>query len=685
MPDKTDKTFDEKAPEGLTTQGDEEAAAQQDAALAREEYDAAMRELMANKEQFIREVERLGRQSAGVTDETDDGGDKADEDAGSAIDRDIGDGSDSGHIADIISEDGEDISGAVLWSSSGRKFVLMSADGKPISDLEADQATELVNSRRLAFDGAKEQEYFVSKMSSVGVDVDRDRIDLSSDGSTGELLVTPENLIGNERHHISGEHAGENVEWTDEVDLSDPESTGPQRVEEIISAQAKKGAGPDATAHAGGPRVTKRKISGQTVYRADNIMTFLAVFIIVVFYILVLAFQQLNAFMLGVWSVLCVTCTTAILMPFTMSMETREKNLGGKFMLTGSLCIMFLVMSGFLLADALANGRRPWGAQDAGRQIGQVEGGEPEPSVILDFEPSGDIVPLETTGGTKTYSTVAIGNVLVTTSEAGKANSLVSNVDGKKYVTQVVATIDGLGVSAFTVESSPNLKPITLAKSLSIGQSVIVYSTGSDGSVSVEGTTIRSTTFPVGTRGLPEPSEVDQVFVNKSLIAGDIVMDAQGRLIGIAAVPGDGVVTGTSISKAVNVLTSDDNDLYIGIVCRQASVSENKDGGAYVENVMTNSPASNAGIMTGDIVVSVDGNDVAGTDDLDAFVGRHGAGEQVSLGIIRNGNEVDLTVTIGRHGGDGTAPAPKGDDGGKPVETKDVKTQETKQVDPSER
>lgn len=616
----------------------------------RTEYEAAVHDLIENKERLLHEMRMLERQSKGEIEAVEEA---PAHDSESVLERDIGDNGDSGHIADIISEDGEDVSGAIIWSSSGRKFVLMSTDGNPVSDLEAEQATELVNSNRIAFDGAREQEYFVSQMSSVGVDVDRDRIDLSSDGSTGELLVTPENLVGNERHHISGEHAGEGTQWTDEVDLSDPESTGPQRIKDIIEAQshAENGAGPKTDAKSG---KTPKKISGLHVYRMDNIMTFLAVFIIVGFYILVLAFQRPNPFLLGVWSVLCVACATSVLMPFTMSMETRERNIGGKFMLTGSLCVMFAIMSGFLLGDVLVNGRRPWSDDEAPSQEEPVDDKyDPDSFVSLNFEPSGDIVTLEMTGSQQAYSAVSIGNVLVTTSEASKASSLVANIGGKRYATQVVATIDGLGISAFAVEGTTLSNPIKLAKSLSIGQDAIVYSTGADGAVRVEGTTIRSTTFPVGTHGLPESSEVDQVFVNKSLAAGDIVMDAQGRLIGIAAESGDGVVTGTSISKAVNVLTSDDNEIYIGIVCRQASISENKDGGAYVENVMTNSPASNAGIMTGDVIVSVDGEDVTGTDDLDSIVGEHEAGEQISLGIIRNGTPTDLSVTIGRHSQDG--------------------------------
>ena len=118
---------------------------------AAREYEEAVREFVANRDRLMEEVADLRQQ--------------ADEMLG-------GEGpNDSGHIADVISEDGDAVSGAIVWSASGRKFVVTSADGEPVSDLEAEQAMELVESRRIAFDNAAEHERFVARMSSMGVDV----------------------------------------------------------------------------------------------------------------------------------------------------------------------------------------------------------------------------------------------------------------------------------------------------------------------------------------------------------------------------------------------------------------------------------------------------------------------------------------------------------------------------------
>lgn len=653
-----------------TTDGDT-AADTTDAAEATEEYESAVREFLENKEQLMAEVATLRRQSEELlgsdpadegTDTTDDVPDASDTNSqdGAGDDGDVEDvpeqesapqpaptpipaDGDSGHIADLISDDGDEVSGAVVWSSSGRKFVIVSADGEPVSDLEADQAVALIDAKRLAFDNARGHELFVGRMSEMGVDADQDKVDIGDATSTGELLVTPDELIGNTRHHMTGRHAGSNVAWEDEVDLSDPESTGSQRIEDIINGQA---------ASQGGPAKGKKKVSGRKVYQADMVMTAAALVMVVAFYLVALLIQRPSPFMMGLWTTLCVIAAAAVAMPFTMSMETRARNIGGKFMLTGAVTAVFLVMSVLVVCDAASEGKGPWEQTDYEQVEDEEETQEEADTVMLAFEPSGDVIALNITGDARSYPAISFGDVLVTTSEAGDASSLTANIDGKNYVAQTVATIDGLGISAFAVESAVLPSPVQSAASVSIGQDVIAYAIGADGAAVVEGATIQSTTFPIGVQGVPDSNEVDRVIVDRDLSAGTLVMDKSGHLIGIVPEDGSRVVTGSSIAKAVRVLTSDDDDIYVGIVCRQASVSESEDGGAYVENVLTNSPASNAGIMTGDVIVAVDGEHVDDATELNAIVGSHGAGEQVTFDIIRDGQDVNIGVTIGRHGRD---------------------------------
>lgn len=71
-----------------------------------------------------------------------------------------------------------------------------------------------------------------------------------------------------------------------------------------------------------------------------------------------------------------------------------------------------------------------------------------------------------------------------------------------------------------------------------------------------------------------------------------------------------------------------------------------EDAGAMVAKVEAGSPAEKAGIKVGDILTSVDGQDIQSTWDVMAKVRRFDEGQQVPVEIWRNGKAQNLTVTI---------------------------------------
>ncbi|MDX1457246.1 MAG: DegQ family serine endoprotease [Marinobacter sp.] len=70
--------------------------------------------------------------------------------------------------------------------------------------------------------------------------------------------------------------------------------------------------------------------------------------------------------------------------------------------------------------------------------------------------------------------------------------------------------------------------------------------------------------------------------------------------------------------------------------------------GALVAEVMTNSPAEEAGLKAGDIVLAYDGEDISLSSDLPPKVGRTPVGEEATLEVMRGGERIDLTVRIGQ-------------------------------------
>ena len=80
--------------------------------------------------------------------------------------------------------------------------------------------------------------------------------------------------------------------------------------------------------------------------------------------------------------------------------------------------------------------------------------------------------------------------------------------------------------------------------------------------------------------------------------------------------------------------------------------------GALVTDV-PDGPAKEAGILAGDVIVTFDGGGVADTRDLVRRVGNAEVGKAVPLGVVREGDEMELTVVLGRRElAEGSAPAP---------------------------
>jgi len=68
--------------------------------------------------------------------------------------------------------------------------------------------------------------------------------------------------------------------------------------------------------------------------------------------------------------------------------------------------------------------------------------------------------------------------------------------------------------------------------------------------------------------------------------------------------------------------------------------------GAFVNQVMPGSAADKAGLQPGDIIVSVNDKPIATFGELRAKIGTMGAGKEVRLGVVRDGKERQVKVTL---------------------------------------
>jgi membrane-associated protease RseP (regulator of RpoE activity) len=70
--------------------------------------------------------------------------------------------------------------------------------------------------------------------------------------------------------------------------------------------------------------------------------------------------------------------------------------------------------------------------------------------------------------------------------------------------------------------------------------------------------------------------------------------------------------------------------------------------GVAVEKVMENSPAAAAGLQTGDVIVRFNRDEVTSTRKLTRLISEVAPDHQVSLTVLRNGNEKEIKATLGK-------------------------------------
>lgn len=78
------------------------------------------------------------------------------------------------------------------------------------------------------------------------------------------------------------------------------------------------------------------------------------------------------------------------------------------------------------------------------------------------------------------------------------------------------------------------------------------------------------------------------------------------------------------------------------------SLGLERNSGELVQIVTDDGPAKKAGLKAGDIIISVDGNDVSSDQTVSFLVANINPGETIPVTVLREGREVALNVTLGK-------------------------------------
>jgi serine protease DegQ len=241
----------------------------------------------------------------------------------------------------------------------------------------------------------------------------------------------------------------------------------------------------------------------------------------------------------------------------------------------------------------------------------------------------------------------------------------VALADGRKFSAKVVGTdpdtdlailkVDAENLPAITFASSEQLKVGDIA--LAIGNPFGVGQTVTQGIVSALGRShLGINTFEnfIQTDASINPGN-----------SGGALIDVDGNLIGINSAiysrsggsMGIGFAIPVSIAKLVMEQISTTGSVtrgWIGIEAQDItpelaeSFKLNKVEGSLIAGVLRDSPADIAKLKAGDILVSINGQEVKDSDSMLNLISTLQPKQKAKLGIIRNGNLINIEITVGK-------------------------------------
>ncbi len=266
--------------------------------------------------------------------------------------------------------------------------------------------------------------------------------------------------------------------------------------------------------------------------------------------------------------------------------------------------------------------------------------------------------------------------------------------DGRTYAATVAGTDPSTDLAVITLTNPPsNLTPIAIGNSdsikvgdpvMAIGNPLGLAGTVTTGIVSALNRPVTTAAEdnsqgqqqnPFG-QGSPQPQSsgtgdvVTNAIQTSAAInpgnSGGALVNASGQLVGInSAIASLGSSSGSSQSGSIgigfaipaNEAKSIATQLidkgtaahaFLGVSLSDGTASDgtSQRAGAQVSELSANTPAAQAGLKKGDVVVAVDGDRVDSALALVANIRERGVGDKVSLTVLRGGKQLDLTATL---------------------------------------
>jgi serine protease Do len=245
----------------------------------------------------------------------------------------------------------------------------------------------------------------------------------------------------------------------------------------------------------------------------------------------------------------------------------------------------------------------------------------------------------------------------------GTTTAEIQTDDKKTYTAKVVGTDPASDLALLKVDGRDDFTYVKLAdKPPRIGDWVLAVGNpfGLGGTVTAGIVSARERS--VGTISYENLIQIDAP-INKG-DSGGPTFDLNGRVIGVNtmifspsggsigiafAVPADTVKTVIPQLKDKGSVTRGWLGVQVQPVTREIadSLGLRQAQGALVAEPQADGPASKAGIVPGDVIVSVDGTAIKDPQGLTSNIGAKAPGKSVKLGVLREGGEKTVAVVLG--------------------------------------